>query len=165
MRNIVFSVFVLLVSGCTSVPKNTENYAMLQNSNIQLADGSHSLMFESVNDKKLEVGAFTKPNQAAHYVSAGNVKLNAIVTYRTDKYRGVQVADYAIDVSLEKSIEYFMEASELNGCITMSFKNTKGELIAGPLTKPWYEYSSPERMLIRIGREEIIKRPKLCPES
>lgn len=162
MKNYAIAILATMLCACASTPKNIEAYAVLLNTKIDVNDASHSMMFESVNDRKLKVAPFVTPNQAIHYVDPGMSKLKLYVTYNTPKYRGVQVADYLINVDLKNNTTYKIVASEADGCITMELKDTQGNTVAGPITNPWYEYDSFERLLMKIGQEKYIEHPKKC---
>jgi hypothetical protein len=163
----VCSLFVLasFFAGCASVPKDDGNKAILKNSKLQKDYGSHSLMFDEVNDVDLKIGAFTTPNQAIHYVNPGQAKIEADVTFTSDKLTGVMVARFTANILLEKGETYTMDATENGGCITMSIFSSNNKLVYGPVVRPWYVHSSNEYFAALIGRSELIKEDDKCTKQ
>ncbi|MCL1124303.1 hypothetical protein [Shewanella surugensis] len=131
IRLLIINFIFLILSGCVAVPSNVDDYAKLQNEKFRSNDKYFAVIFEKVNDEALNVGFFTTPNIAAHYVKPQQAKLRIKVPYDPSKSNLVWAAKFNVEnIELEKGKTYFGRVSEENWCIKLELIDSNGQAVA-----------------------------------
>ncbi|MBY7669065.1 hypothetical protein [Vibrio anguillarum] len=150
----------LALAGCASTNTDASKFATLQNQKIKDGENKHSLMFRTVNGKKLEIPIFTTPYKATHLVSAGTSSLDIEVTHTSNTTEVVWASRFEVEINLVAGEKYFIKANETNWCINMTVVNAKGEEVSSKQSKPLYPFISMNHMKDRSLMERVLNKVK-----